>query len=71
MREQMNELIKMNEFRPFPRRFERLISVLGARNSAVKTDPLSSFIQLTAISLHLNRSLIILKVEFHIKRSHF
>ena len=39
MSEQMNELIKMNEFRPFPRKFERLISVSGARNSAVKTDP--------------------------------
>ena len=54
MSEQMNELIKMNEFRPFPWRFERLISVSGARNSAVKTGPHTAYCYITTFKQEFN-----------------
>ena len=50
----MNELIKMNEFRPFPWRFERLISVSGARNSAVKTGPHTAYCYITTFKQEFN-----------------
>lgn len=73
MNEWVNFILNMNEFRPFPRGLKWLISVLGARDSAVKTN-LHSFLH-TAYSygttFSLNRDLIVLKIEFHIERSLF